>query len=899
MRKLNPYLILLLLCSLFSITACVEDVKDLYDPTIEAENPLETIDVPSDFDWKTVSTFEFEAKVADQFNNQYGYLIELFEGNPIINSSLKAIAAGYARGNAPFKTTITVPKGIERLYVRQTTPDKLASVRSIEVADGKKVVCDFSSLGGTRGTRSAVTRADITPIPEPTLPDITGVFPTTPPADAVVHNGTWAVGTAGAYKNLIINSGTTRMNAGAYCAFYITEDLSSADFTTALRGNVNRDIYIMPGVTVTVNGDWILNTNFTFSIGEGAKLIVNGLFKSGIDSRVYNAGTITANSVYINTNTMLYNSGKIESASSIQLADDFYNVGGTVTGVSMKVEQNGAEHFYNSGTITLAGSTSGDAISTGNNVALYNTNTISVEGNWRLGVNGVLYNNRDISITGTMHLEDPGNTLINDGEITCADFSLTAGAKARNNSLMTVAGHTDIRSADTWINHGTWITETMETYATGSLCINSCKLIVNEELRLKQVNFINDADSYVYAENLFMHLAKVELRSASFFNVVNTAVLAENRMNDGLGFFGDNSNTVRALLRMNKAIAWSEGPTAPYKVYYTGKMQLLCSDHFEEYGSGPSPYWVMDGGAEWADESNNTISILASECNAGWNTNPTPNPDPDPTDPTSVVDPYTYSYLFEDMWPLYGDYDMNDVVLRVNKITTYINTDNTVSKFSFDASIRAVGAEKRMGGAVMLDKISASAVKSVSYNINTPTTFNVASSGVEQKQTNAVIPLFDHVHKFIGNADATFINTIRDGQENVANPPTMTVTVEFSTPVASTDLNSAFLNFFIITDINSKPVNKNPRREIHIVDYKPTAMADISTFGNNNDGSSTGKYYRSKDNLPWGIVVPNEFKWPLERVKVLDAYTEFEAWVQSVGTENQEWWKTPTNGKVY
>lgn len=901
MKRLSPYQIFAFLCVVLFTTACVEETKDLYDPNFKAENPLETIDAPSNFDWKSVSSFDLEAKVADKFNSQYGYVVEVFDGNPIINPELKPISAGYAKGNSSFKTTITVPKGVDHLYVRQTTPNRLSSVRAIDVLDGKRVICDFASLGNARNTRSAVTRSDIPQVSEPTLPNVTGAFPATPPADAVVHAPyPWAQGTAAAYKSLIINSSVTSINAGQYCNFYITEDLSDATMLEALRGNINRNIYIMPGVNVTVNADWVLNSGFTLSIGEGATLTVNGLFKSGINSQVYNAGSIVANSVYINTNTMLYNTGSIEAATSIQLADDFYNVGGTVAAVSMKVEQNGAEYFYNSGTITLEGSTSGDAISTGNNVLVYNTNEMTVEGNWRLGVNGILCNMDAISVTGTMHLEDPGNTLINNGEITCGEFSQTAGAKAQNNNLMTVAGHTDIQSADTWINNGTWTTTTMETYATGSVCLNSCKLIVTEELRLKQVNFTNDAGAYVEAANLFMHLTHVDMLSASFFNVTGTAVLAENRVNDNLGFFGDANNTERALLRLNKASVWSEGPTAPYKVYYTGKMQLLCSDHFAEYGTGPSPYWVMDGGAEWATDADNTVSIEQTECNAGWNTNPGPGGDPDPI--TEVVDPYTYSYLFEDMWPLYGDYDMNDVVLRVNNITTYVDADNKTSKLVFDASIRAIGAEKRMGGAVMLDKVAASAVKSVTYSAQlAPTTFSVETSGVEKGQTNAVLPLFDHVHRFMGKPDAWFINTKHGGVDNVENPPVVTVTVEFNEPVSVADLNVKNQNFFIITDIDSKPVNKKNRREIHIVDYKPTEMAETGIFGYSNDASnpSTGKYYRSKDNLPWGIMVPNAFRWPLEHIQVLDAYTQFEGWVMSAGEDNQEWWDNPTEGKVY
>ncbi len=37
----------------------------------------------------------------------------------------------------------------------------------------------------------------------------------------------------------------------------------------------------------------------------------------------------------------------------------------------------------------------------------------------------------------------------------------------------------------------------------------------------------------------------------------------------------------------------------------------------------------------------------------------------DPKFPIIMDDNRNYAYLFEDQWPLYGDYDMNDLVLII------------------------------------------------------------------------------------------------------------------------------------------------------------------------------------------------------------------------------------------
>ena len=94
---------------------------------------------------------------------------------------------------------------------------------------------------------------------------------------------------------------------------------------------------------------------------------------------------------------------------------------------------------------------------------------------------------------------------------------------------------------------------------------------------------------------------------------------------------------------------------------------------------------------------------------------------------------------------------------------------------------------------------------------------------------------------------------------------------------------------------------RNNRKEIHVIGYQPTKLANTDLFGGNNDNSSVSgkKYYISKDNLAWGIMVPTDFKWTLEYVNIKTVYSLFTDWVTSGGVKNQEWWKTFDSSKVY
>ena len=53
-----------------------------------------------------------------------------------------------------------------------------------------------------------------------------------------------------------------------------------------------------------------------------------------------------------------------------------------------------------------------------------------------------------------------------------------------------------------------------------------------------------------------------------------------------------------------------------------------------------------------------------------------------------------YAYLFEDQWPLYGDYDMNDLVLIIKERKISINKSNKAEEFTLSLDLSAAGATK-------------------------------------------------------------------------------------------------------------------------------------------------------------------------------------------------------------
>ena len=329
-------------------------------------------------------------------------------------------------------------------------------------------------------------------------------------------------------------------------------------------------------------------------------------------------------------------------------------------------------------------------------------------------------------------------------------------------------------------------------------------------------------------------------------------------------------------------------------ITYSGKLTIESDHHVRNTKN--NTYYTMNSPAEMAGygDSNVVIEICTGTANGG-----NPGTDPgNPTFPIESVNDTKYTYLFEDQWPLYGDYDMNDVVIRVKKTTMYLNASNKVEKFKLEAELVAVGASKNIAAGLQLDDVAASLVSSVEYGSTKPSTlFSYASQGVEAGQSKAVIPFFANAHAFMGNSTNAFVNTVIGSTANVSVLPTIVVTATFSSATLSPESFAAGkLNLFIITDGQS-----NNRKEVHVVNYRPTDKASTTFFGNNNDGSSAtaGKYYVSKDNLAWGICVASSVNHPKEYAKVTDVFPNFASWVTSGGSSNTDWYTTYNSGLIF
>ncbi|MEI6681076.1 MAG: LruC domain-containing protein [Bacteroidota bacterium] len=258
-----------------------------------------------------------------------------------------------------------------------------------------------------------------------------------------------------------------------------------------------------------------------------------------------------------------------------------------------------------------------------------------------------------------------------------------------------------------------------------------------------------------------------------------------------------------------------------------------------------------------------------------------------PNDPTRAFNSYYpnqldfATYAFEDLWPAYGDYDCNDMVVNFNyQIVT--NAQNKVVDLIAKFKIKASGASFDNGFGVAL-ATSPGNVESVKGCIRVGSVVKMDPKGFESGHTtNTVIIPVDAVNTLLGRS---IINTQRGGY--TVQTTVQTVTVHLSTPQAS--IGTAPFNPFIF-------INQDRGKEVHLKDHAPTELANPVYFGSLNDASDPGQghYYRSATGLPWGLEIPVDFSYPVEKADIVQTYLHFAAWAQSGGVQYPDWYMDKT-----
>ena len=243
----------------------------------------------------------------------------------------------------------------------------------------------------------------------------------------------------------------------------------------------------------------------------------------------------------------------------------------------------------------------------------------------------------------------------------------------------------------------------------------------------------------------------------------------------------------------------------------------------------------------------------------------------------STLKPQTYTYLFEENYPEPGDYDYNDVVLRVSQQRTAVN------QITVTVTLSAVGAAKQIAGCIRLVGYSYDTVDSVytttgvTFNdgINDQTLYpfgdifsdkTVAHSLLMKgRNQEAVLNLFCDAHWAMAfNLDADYGLFIRK-KYNVIDPNSdsyntdtyqtrATRTLSYVVTFKNDDYTISRLDNFTLNDIDPFIITyyNGGNWETHVEQFKSAkVLANYSVA--------------SFKDLPWALMVPTgDFRYPLE-----------------------------------
>jgi LruC domain-containing protein len=241
---------------------------------------------------------------------------------------------------------------------------------------------------------------------------------------------------------------------------------------------------------------------------------------------------------------------------------------------------------------------------------------------------------------------------------------------------------------------------------------------------------------------------------------------------------------------------------------------------------------------------------------------------------------------FEDLWPSQGDFDLNDVVVDFS-FKTITNASNKLVETYATFVLRATGAALRNGFGFQLasNSIPASAITVTGMNL-TKDYITLGSNGTEEGQSKPTFIVFDNAFDLLANPGTGSGINVTIGAPYV-EPATITLHIVYTPNTYDAELlDIEHFNPFII-------VNMVRGREVHLPDYAPTSLQDMTMFGTFDDNSIPviNRYYKTSTNLPWGFMTLESFAYPAEKTPIMDCYIHFAEWAQSSGQKYPDWYK--------
>ncbi|MEG1586864.1 MAG: LruC domain-containing protein [Bacteroidales bacterium] len=412
-------------------------------------------------------------------------------------------------------------------------------------------------------------------------------------------------------------------------------------------------------------------------------------------------------------------------------------------------------------------------------------------------------------------------------------------------------------------------------------CENEGKLYA-DEINLSRVKFENNC--YVKAKSVSIEQGETDFENETRFDCENMKCTGANieldesailEIKNELSFFNQQSKISGeeddySLIRA-KTISMKEWKIVAFKK----NIEIECSD-IQKGNNGNNSYDTTPS-VRWTEKSN--LKIEVTDCNITGNgdTNPTPS---DPDFPIITENKNPFTFVMEDNYPSFGDYDMNDLVVTVVSQKTVKEKNGLISEISYQIELSALGATRQTGFGLQIDHITPDAIKNITVTGGNADNrvFETGANNMESGQNKVVIPLIANCHALFGETTGNMVNTYP--MMDKFDPKTVECIIHFNTPQKEEDLLITSMNFFCV----SGELNKGKRQETH-----------LPGFPHSNKTRVQPQVTEATSHLMWALILPGKFAYPTEGVNIRKAYPQFEEWVQSNKQSAQDWYLNPSN----
>ena len=248
---------------------------------------------------------------------------------------------------------------------------------------------------------------------------------------------------------------------------------------------------------------------------------------------------------------------------------------------------------------------------------------------------------------------------------------------------------------------------------------------------------------------------------------------------------------------------------------------------------------------------------------------------------------------YEDNWPETADYDMNDLVLRYR--ITEVLKGGLVAKVTISGQLVAVGASYHSGFAVRLSGINDELIDFTKTQLY----YNTALQGSDPQESDMSEASFILINDAtaVSSYECSYFRTQNDCRENVGLE--FELNFSFTAPIATASMPAMPYDPFLFATpgyYHGPSFAQAPGRsyEVHLADQAPTESFDTNFFTLAQDTSdpSSDRYFKTINNMPWALLIYDEWQWPRERVDLTTAYPDFADYTTYGGISNTDWYES-------